>query len=86
MVGTYTETESGIKTCRTPINDPSIRTYAGPDGTSAKRVSQTTGTMLAATISSAASDPCSKLPRLARLVDRGRQRLHVQRPQQQRRR
>ena len=61
------------------------RPYAGPLGMSENRVSHATGPMLAATISSAASAPSSKLPRRV-LVDRGRQRLDVQRPQQQRRR
>jgi hypothetical protein len=39
--------------------------YAGPLGMSENRVSHATGPMLAATISSAASAPSSKLPRLA---------------------
>ena len=39
--------------------------HAGPAGMSENRVSHATGPMLAATISSAASAPSSKLPRLA---------------------
>ena len=45
-----------------------------------------TGRMPAATISSAASAPSSKLPRRGELVDVGRQGLDVERPQQQRHR
>src|SRR5215831_1722912 len=45
-----------------------------------------TGRMPTATMMRAASEPCSKLPRGGELVDIGRERLDVERTQEQRRR